>query len=256
MPSKKDFTNLYCDIEDACFEEMTTEDYQISLFIARDPHKQTANEDAMCLLQKNGLLFVSVADGAGGHPKGREASMSAVKALAKSAEGGMLANPPELIEKANQEVLDLKAGAKTTLVMSWIDQGVFRAGAVGDSEVVYWNSLGTELYSNVPHSTVGYQVEAGVLDEEEALDASDRYSVDNLLGDRIIRMEFSSGIQMKRGHCFVLGSDGLFDNFTHTQLADYFLTGKIVELSELCKTQSGDDWKKSDDLSFVFVRKL
>ena len=144
--------------------------------------------------------------------------------------------------------------------MATIHQDNLRSFSVGDSEVIYWNGHGSELYSNIPQSEVGYRIEAGLLSQDESLDDPERYSVNNLLGDTSIRIEVASKMKIKKGHTILIGSDGLFDNLSHEELTE--LVGKgsfdksFEELSSICIEQNIETWKKDDDISFVLVRKI
>ncbi len=257
MPSNEDWKLLISASETDGVQTKVVGDYEISYFVAKDPDKDKDNEDSLFISYSAGQLLMGVCDGAGGHPRGADASKivceTFVKQHHKNKEHFDLA---QVIEEANQNVIDLKAGAKSTMILAWVTDGKFRSASVGDSEVVYWNSQAREIYSNIPHSVVGYKIEAGILDQEKALDEDDRYAVDHLMGDEFIRIEMSSGMALKKGHCLVLGSDGIFDNFSHNQLSSIFSEGKLTEFAELCKSQPKDNWKKRDDVAFIFLKKL
>ncbi len=229
--------------------------YEVSYLLTKDPEKDKNNEDALFIYESDDHLFLGICDGAGGHPCGAEAAKAVAEYMFEAGKNFHEFVPSVAIEKANQKVLDLKVGAKSTLVMAWIQGDILRSASVGDSEIVYWNSLGNEIYSNIPHSVTGYKVEAGILDQAKALDSKDRNYVDNLLGDDFVRIELCSGTKMKKGHYFILGSDGLFDNFSHRQLSKILLEGGLDSFVKLCQGQDSTDWKKQDDLSFVCVKK-
>ena len=164
------------------------------------------------------------------------------------------------MEKANDQVLALKAGARCTLAFYTIHDSWFRSFSVGDSEVVYWNSVGNEVFSNIPHSTVGFGVEAGLIEQEQSLDDPERHIVTNLMGDSYIRMEGSSGIEMKKGHTVLIGTDGLFDNISHEALKDTVakgdFDGAFNSLLETSQAQDPEGWKKYDDIAWVLLRKV
>lgn len=231
-------------------------DYQIQYFYGRNPESDSPNEDALFVYANTSTIIVGVADGAGGHPRGEEAARVAVESMLELAEeeGGALA-PAIAIERTNKKIIDLKVGAKCTLTFVSVTEDRLRSGAVGDSEIVYWNSLGSEVYKSVPHSSVGYQVEAGLINQADSLDADDRNFVDNLMGDALIRMELSSGAVLKKGHRILVGTDGLFDNFSHDELSKAIREGSLEEIAEQCSKQDSESWKKHDDVAFVLLTK-
>jgi serine/threonine protein phosphatase PrpC len=231
-------------------------DYSIQYFYSSNPDSSSANEDALFLSLTEDILLFGVADGAGGHPKGEEASKTAAESLISMVElEGKDFAPAIAIERANEAIQSLKVGAKCTLAFVSLCENRFRSGAVGDSEIVYWNSVWGELYTSVPHSSVGYQVEAGLMGQADSLDAQDRNYVDNLMGDAHIRMELSSGGDLKKGHRILLGSDGLFDNFSHDELAQILREDGFADLSEKCRDQNSKTWKKKDDIALLYLTK-
>ena len=156
--------------------------------------------------------------------------------------------------------MNLKVGAKSTLAMVYILNDDFRCFCAGDSEILYLNSVGSEVYTNIPHSLIGYQVEAGLIEQEASLDNPERYLVDNLLGDKAIRIEATTKMEMKKGHSLIVGTDGLFDNLSHRELASIVSKGSFedgfMELFEYCSTQKSENWKKDDDISFIYLQKV
>ena len=93
-----------------------------------------------------------------------------------------------------------KAGAHSTIALLTLINQQFRCYCVGDSEVIYWNAAGTFNLPNVPHSTVGHEIRAGTLEQEESLDHPDRNYVMNMLGDELIHIEVAGQLDVKRTH--------------------------------------------------------
>lgn len=231
--------------------------YRIGYFLCRSKVKTNQdNEDCLFLSASEKKLYFGVADGAGGHPRGSEAS----KVIAEEITKNPLSNTLELIERANQKVIDIKAGAKSTLAFGTIREDRVRFFSVGDSEILYWNAQGSLIFASTPHSLVGHKVKAGLLDQEESLKEPDRYIVNHLMGDEFISIETTNKAGLKKGHTILVGSDGLFDNISHEKLTE--LVGKgsfeksFEELVKTCSEQNPDHWLKDDDISFVVVRKI
>lgn len=237
-------------------------EYRIAVFLAKNKEKSTNNEDSLFVYGNESNLVFGVSDGAGGHPRGKDAAFIAASEVINFYKNKNINSIQEIevIESINDKIIDLKAGARSTISMATIHQDNLRSFSVGDSEVIYWNGHGSELYSNIPQSEVGYRIEAGLLSQDESLDDPERYSVNNLLGDVSIRIEVASKMKIKKGHTILIGSDGLFDNLTHEELTE--IAGKgtfdksFEELSKICIEQNIETWKKDDDISFVLVRKI
>jgi serine/threonine protein phosphatase PrpC len=246
---------------DAQSEMIDIGNYRIGYFICRKNESKSNNEDALFIFHQENNIVMGVSDGAGGHPKGDEASSIATKNIIHYAKKNKeFYNYIDAIENANQEVINLKAGAFCTLSMCFIQNDEVRYYSVGDSEIVHWNAASNEIYSNVPHSLVGYLVEGGAVSQEDTLDHPDRHYVCNLIGDPSIRIETTSKVEIKKGHTILIGSDGLFDNFTHQTLAQMVSKGQIETafetLCKLCTEQNPKTWKKDDDISFILLRKI
>ncbi|WP_412473721.1 PP2C family protein-serine/threonine phosphatase [Halobacteriovorax sp. YZS-1-1] len=255
MPFKK----IICDINEFESDLFDFGDYRIGYFISRHKYKEGTeqNEDSLFISGDEKSFVFGVADGAGGHPRGRDASVAISEEISKYSANS---NSLDLIEAANQKVNDLKAGARATLAFAEIKYDNIRFYHVGDSEILYWNAHGNELYTSTPHSGVGHMVKAGVLGQEESLSHPERNYVNNLMGDDLIKIESTSSSIMKKGHTVLIGSDGLFDNIPHDTLTELIGQGgfdkSFEDLVNFCKTQTEDKWLKFDDTSFVVIRKV
>lgn len=234
-------------------------DYKLGYFLSKNLDKSPNNEDALFFTANGEMLVFGVTDGAGGHPRGKDAAkVSGESVLADFGKNKNL-NYVDIIENANDAVIGLKAGAHCTLAMCSINQNELRSFSVGDSEILYLNSNGSPLYSNVPHSTVGYKVESGIIDQEESLDDPDRNIVTNMLGDKSVRIEVSTKHELKRGHTILVGTDGLFDNISHEKLIEMVAIGSYEDafgqLRATCEARKLEEWKKDDDIGFFLLRK-
>lgn len=235
--------------------------YRIGYFIRKNQDKSPENEDSLFFYGLDGQWVCGVSDGVGGHPRGREASKIASVGIRDffAKEGFdhqiFLAN----LEAVNDQIRGLKVGAKTTNTSALVKEDKLRLYSIGDSEAILCNTKGQLIFSNIPQSPVGYGVEAGLLDQKDALDDPDRHIVNHLLGDEILRFEASSSIEFKKGYSLLLGSDGIFDNFHHEKLLKIIGGGNYEESFEaLCKGFEAAEleMKKDDDISFFFVRRV
>lgn len=233
-------------------------DFRVGIFnkMSQSP-TATENQDALFVCSDKSGHRLGVADGAGGHPRGKDAAFEVVQEMSHFPGEGHVV---EQIELANNRVKALKAGAHTTLCMAQISEEVVRFYFVGDSEIVYWNGQGRMVYSSVPHSVVGAKIESGQVSQSESLDDPERNIVTNMMGDDFIRIAATSDIEVKKGHTILIGSDGLFDNIDHESLGQIAAAGKFDEgfeqLAQLCQGQDPATWKKDDDIVFILVRKL
>lgn len=193
----------------------------------RRPGKEGPNEDAaaiVCTGDNSALLVVS--DGCGGMAAGQAASKIAVESVVREVVTGVEHGLPlrmailDGIEAANREVIDLKIGAGATLAVVHIDEGEARSYHVGDSQILLVGGRGKIKLVTTSHSPVGYAVEAGVLDESEALDHEDRHLVSNVLGGEEMHVEVGSARRLAERDGLLAASDGLLDNLLMDEIVE------------------------------------
>jgi serine/threonine protein phosphatase PrpC len=239
------------------------------VYTTRCPEKETPNEDAVALITcgpKTGVL--AVADGFGGQPAGEQAARLALQALADAvgraleAGGTLRAGILDGFEKANEAVTDLGVGAATTLVALEIDDQRTRSYHVGDSMALLVGQRGKLKLQTVSHSPIGYIVEAGWLEEDEALHHEDRHIVSNMVGSPDMRIEIGPSLRLRPRDTLVLGSDGLFDNLPVQEIVELVRKGPLSKVAERLtaecdrRMRSPDQGQpsKPDDLTFVLYR--
>src|SRR4029453_4535640 len=96
------------------------------------------------------------------------------------------------IERANESIRGLGVGAGTTLSAVELAKGAVRPYHVGDSMILLIGQRGRVKLETVPHSPVGFAVEAGLLDVDEAMHHAERHIVSNVLGAPDMRIEVGS----------------------------------------------------------------
>ncbi len=249
-------TFLFDELE-ASFSLLDFDDYRVGIFLSRNKDKTTQeNEDVVYISYDKTGLLLGVADGAGGHPRGRDAANLIGSTILDYSDDNYTA----LIENINNKIIDLKVGAKSTLAFVSIKNETANFYSVGDSEIIYWNAHGNEVFTSTPHSNSGLKVRAGVTTQAEALSDPDRNLVNNLMGDEFIKIESTTGISIKKGHTILIGTDGLFDNLSHEQLTEIVGKGSFdksfEELANICSVQDSETWLKNDDIGFVIIRKM
>ena len=240
-----------------------------AVFSAKSPAKDTPNEDAAVLIPIDGRRCVlAVADGVGGQPSGGDAARVALRAVVKSLAARNGDDSPlreailDGIERANEAVCELKVGAATTLALAEVDAGTVRSYHAGDSGLMVVGQRGRIKLQTVDHSPVGYAVEAGILDEDEAIHHRDRHLVSNALGTDDMRVEVGSSLELAARDTLLIASDGLFDNLRTDEIVEAVRKGPLDEaigaLTLSCgqrmeRRQQGDP-SKPDDLTVIGFR--
>jgi serine/threonine protein phosphatase PrpC len=225
----------------------------------RSPDKKTDNEDSAAIIQLgDDSLVLAVADGVGGSVAGREASNAAVRTLSR-----VLTKLPDAVEAANKTVLGLARGAATTLVVAQLDATRLRSYHVGDSELLAVGQRGRIKQRVVPHSPTGFAVEAGLLDEDEAVQHDQRHVLFNVVGSSDMRVEVGPALQLAVHDTVLLASDGLFDNLYIDEIVETIRSGPLTAAADrlVARVQArmqGTDAKdqpcKPDDLTVVLFR--
>ncbi len=239
------------------------------LFTAPCPDKDGPNEDAaaaIALGEGSGIL--TVADGFGGHPGGAEAAAIAVRAIAESVHDvdssvdDLRALIMDGFDRANGSVLGLGIGAATTLAVLEIAGRRVRPYHVGDSEILVVGQRGRLKWRTVSHSPVGYAVQAGLVDEVEAMNHAERHLVSNMVGSADMRIEVGPLLDLAARDTVLMASDGLFDNLVIGDIVEAIRKGPldraIARLAGEARTRMsapGDDQpSKPDDLTIVGYR--
>ena len=244
-------------------------DGRVYSYSARCPDKPRPNEDAAAIVpiaRDAGLL--AVADGLGGQPGAEQASGIAVRALATlacepPAPGELSSALLRIIENASEQVAELGVGAGTTLVLAAVEDSLVRPMHVGDSTALMTDSSGRVKLTTVPHSPIGYALEAGLLTEEQALCHPDRHIISNMVGSPVMRIEVGPPIAFEAGDTLLLASDGVTDNLYFAELVAMIHAGSIERCGEVlartCRDRMEADAEgepcKPDDLTFLLFRR-
>ncbi len=112
------------------------------------------------------------------------------------------------------------------------------------------------------HSPIGYALEAGVLEEEEALHHDERHLLSNMIGLEQMHIEMGSAVDIAPLDTLILGSDGLFDNLRLDEIVQIVRQGPAdraaAALIETCRARmlatDVEHPSKPDDLTAVFFR--
>lgn len=236
----------------------------------RSPCKDTANEDAVGLIPVDAQSAVLViADGLGGLPAGELASRLTIECVTRSVSAaqreGVSLRDAILngIERANAAILATGTGAATTLAAVEIQGAQIRSYHVGDSLILVCGQRGKLKFQTVPHSPVGYAVEAGLLNEAEAAHHAERNIVSNVVGSPEMRIDIGPTLTLASLDTLVLASDGVPDNLYLGELVECVRAGGLRRVarrliarceSRMQHPQSGTP-SHPDDMSFIIYRR-
>lgn len=243
---------------------------QLEAYTARAPGKATENEDTVAAIPWGpDACVLVIADGAGGLPAGKRASLLSVMALARSLEVSlgktMLLRNAILngIEAANDAVKAQANGSATTMTIITIEGLVARSYQVGDSEAMIVGQRGKVRLQTLPHSPTGFAVEAGFLNERAALHHEERHLVSNFVGSEDMRIDVGASVRLNPLDTVLLASDGLTDNLHVGEVIERMRKGPLRDASErltslaLRRMADADTSmpSKPDDLSIILFRK-
>jgi len=239
-------------------------------YSCRDPYKDSENEDTVAIIPYGpGAAVLVVADGAGGLPAGKRASLTATTALAESLQGAadrtMLLRTAILngIEEANNAVLALANGSATTMTVITIEGLHARSYQMGDSEALIVGQRGRIKLQTTAHSPTGFAVEAGFLDERDALHHEERHLISNFLGSTDMSIDIGAQVKLNPRDTVIVASDGLMDNVHVAEVVECIRKGQLSTAANCAvnlareRMQRAHDGQpsKPDDLSLILFRK-
>ena len=167
------------------------------------------------------------------------------------------------IERANRAVVDLGVGAATTLAIVEMQNAQVRSYHVGDSLTLIVGGRGKIKLQTVPHSPVGFAVEAGLLDEAEAMHHEDRHLVSNVIGTPDMRIEVGPTLELALHDSVLLASDGLCDNLHIDEIVARLRKGPLkhaahrlaADTRKRMLNPADGQPSKPDDVTFVAFRR-
>ena len=210
-----------------------------------DRGQRSANEDSVCLGKVASGWYAVVADGAGGHRRGAEASSRTVRvieALLHSVDESVFSSATlsRIVASAhadlqrNQVPGDPAAAMHSTVVVLWIDQTASRAlwAHVGDSRL-YRIRHGLVDMVTTDDSVVQQMVTAGLITRDQARQHPHKNQLVAALGveGEIDPHTVVRPVELKAGDVFLLCSDGWWDCFDPTAME-----------SSLERSRSAQEW--------------
>ncbi len=235
-----------------------------------DREKPRPNEDSAAIIPVNDqYLVLIVADGVGGMAGARRASNITVETIRKHIATSDETNGPRLrtaildgIEAANQAVLNLGTGSASTLALAELGPGYVRTYHVGDSILLMCGQRGALKLLTIPHSPVGFAMEAGLIDESEALQHAELNLIFNVIGSADMRIEIGSELPIAARDSLLLASDGLTDNVLQDEIISTIRSGPTSEalgaIMDLAQNRMGEEKpgqpSKPDDCTAILFR--
>jgi serine/threonine protein phosphatase PrpC len=250
-------------------ETVTFTSGELACFTRPCPPSESTNEDACGFLSRNNQSVVlMLADGMGGSSYGGESSTIALQSVKKEIEA--LGESDTLVrtaivnafENANESIRGISGSAGTTLVVVEIDGKSFRPYHVGDSAILVVGGKGKVKYQNVAHSPTGFSIEAGFMEEAEAMQHEERHLISNVLGTAEMYIQIGPKVTLSQRDTVLLASDGLTDNLYLEEIVKCCRVRPLkkaiemlVELATQRMTQSEEGKpSKPDDLSILLYR--
>lgn len=210
-----------------------------------DPGARGGNEDDL----RHGSTalghYAVLADGAGGHARGEEASYRAVECVARGlGDAEALFQPATLTALAylaHEELLRALRGARradqrmhTTLVVLWLDAPLERAlwTHVGDSRLYRVRDGRCEVLTQ-DDSVVQHMVRSGLLTQEQGRAHPNKNQLLAALGidGEITPHTLTEAAELRGGDAFLLCSDGWWDHFEPADIA-----------AALARAESPEQW--------------
>jgi len=207
--------------------------------------QRSNNEDSLCHGRCAGGWYAVVADGAGGHSRGAEASQRAIRTietLLHSVEPSDFAPDTlsRMITAAHADLQrhqvpgDAAATMHSTIVALWIDASARHAlwAHVGDSRL-YRIRHGLIDVVTTDDSVVQQMVQAGLITREQARHHPHKNQLVAALGieGEVDPHAVVRPVELKAGDAYLLCSDGWWDAFEPTMIA-----------ATLERSSSPDDW--------------
>ena len=251
-------------------QQLNVAKWDVVAFTHACPGRTTPSEDsAACFQLPDGTGVLVVADGVGGHQSGEVASAIAVRSIhhrlrSRASGTSLRASILDAIDDANQAILDLGIGAATTIAVVELNPSWIRPYHVGDSLITLLSQRGRVKWQAIGHAPVTYAIEAGVIDEEEAMGHPERHLVSNVVGQEDMTISIGPKLQPGVRDTLVLCSDGLSDNVSTEELAELIRAGslqpaceEVVRIAQTRMASPGelqDVTGKPDDLTILACR--
>lgn len=229
---------------------------------------RSTNQDRIAYCYSRSALFMAVADGMGGYPRGEVAAEIAVQFMAAAflrEAVPSLADPIQFLRtvirdahhaiRSQSQQKRLAITPRTTCVVCIVQNGVAYWAHVGDSRLYHLRS-GEIVHRTRDHSQVQQLVDTGRLREESVSSHPERNRIYSCLGgESLPRISLSHGARLQEQDLLLLCSDGLWSPVSNrlitSALAAPALERCVPELMDLALMRAGS---AADNLSAVAMR--
>ncbi len=211
-------------------ERIDTPHGPVVVWGARRPGADRPSEDSALVHFDENALVLAVADGAGGHARGGEASEAAVRAMAEALDSdeGDVRNR---IRRARIDAVDAVAAlgdeAITTVALALVHEHELRTWHAGDSTILLTGQRGRRKLRTTDHTVPGLEVAAGRMTLDEARAHDERHLLVNALGSEQVGWETDGPVPFAARDTLVLATDGLFDNLSDDEIVDLVRKGAL-----------------------------
>jgi serine/threonine protein phosphatase PrpC len=229
------------------------------------PHagRTHGNQDALGIFQpESDRVWLAVADGVGGLPRGREAAARIIEILGEPRSQDNDAVIETRIKRANQALLEQLPGAATTVSVVEISGNSLTSYHAGDSAALVVGQRTRIKLKTQCHSPVGISEANGLLDEKQALFHPGRHLLNNMVGDPALWLEKMAPLELAARDTVLVASDGLWDNLFISEVVEAIRAGPMLQAAQLLadtvmarmSTPAAGVPSKPDDVSFILYR--
>ena len=169
------------------------------------------------------------------------------------------------IEAANLAVMSSAHNGASTLALAEIGPDYVRTYHVGDSILMVCGQRGAVKLQTTPHSPVGFAMEAGLINEKEALQHEELNLIFNVIGSADMRIEIGSEQALAPRDTLLLASDGLSDNLLLKEIVGAIRKGPLgaaiqtvtaAAMGRMAAQQPGKPSKPDDYTAILFRRPI
>lgn len=198
---------------------------QVQLSYYSSQGNREINEDSVSVLEFGNSVLAMVADGLGGHGSGDAASRCVVASMNSALQNVPVSEAAlcSAIREANEKVRAMQRDGikmQTTLAVLWFNREIAVTANIGDSRIYQFRG-GELVFQTVDHSVAQLAVLVGEITPEQIRHYQGR--------SRLVRAVGMTGdlqidtriINLQKGDCFLLCSDGFWDNITENEMCYY-----------------------------------
>lgn len=237
----------------------------VACFTHKGPDK-VQNEDALAIIPTNdhsGIMVV--ADGLGGQPRGDLAARTVIEAITEVTAAGHPSLREAIlhgIDQANRRIMEDGYYGGSTLAVLEIEGRHVRPYHIGDAFVIVTGQRGKIKFQSIAHSPVGYAVESGLIDENDAVHHHERNLVSNFVGTTEMYIDIGPRIELDPRDTILIASDGLSDNLYVEEIVETVRVGPLAKAAAHLQSETRDRMvnrggelpSHPDDLTFCLFR--